>query len=348
MCKKIPLVSVIVPVYNSEKYVTAAIKSVLNQTTNDWELILVDDGSADNSLQICQDFSSQDSRINVIHKENGGVGSARNTGIDAANGEYVLFLDADDTILPNTIMATSRVAEGYNADLVLFGGYVNYLNQNDSIVRQTPIETPIAGVYWKSPCKKLFPILSDIHMATRQLYRRRVIVENSIHFTDHKIAEDALFFSEYYSTNLSCIIGIPDKLFSYAIRDNGSASQKYQPERIENNFYMSSAIRDAAQKLDLSGDESCNFAVQKAVIVDLQLGIKNICLGDFNASEKTAWLKKQMKIPGVLEAVKRVPVSACGSKNDRIKLLLLKGGFYSLTIALVSRNNRSHSLSSAN
>lgn len=340
MGKETPLVSVIVPVYNAGKYVANAINSVLAQTSSEWEMILVDDGSTDESLQICKRFEEQDPRIVVIHKENGGVGSARNVGIDTARGAYILFLDADDSILPCTILTASRVAEEYSADLVLFGGYENYLSKSETLTRQNPIETPIAGVYQKEPCKKLFPILADIHMATRQLFKRDVIIKNNIRFTDHKIAEDAVFFSDYYSVGLSCIIGIPDKLYSYSIRNNGSASQKYQPERVEDNFYMSSAIRKAAERLGMDEDSACQLSVQKSVITDLQLGIKNICLGEFRKSEKRTWLQKQIQIPEVLEAVKMVPIATCGSKNDKIKLLLLKGGFYAIAIELVSWKNR--------
>ena len=87
-------------------------------------------------------------------------------------------------------------------------------------------------------------------------------------------------------------------------------------------------------------DSACQLSVQKSVITDLQLGIKNICLGEFRKSEKRTWLQKQIQIPEVLEAVKMVPIATCGSKNDKIKLLLLKGGFYAIAIELVSWKNR--------
>ena len=93
-------VSVIMPIYNSEKYLQRAIDSVLKQTYTNIELILVDDGSTDNSAQICDAYFNKDSRIKVIHKENGGVSTARNCGIENMQGEYCLFMDSDD-ILPS-------------------------------------------------------------------------------------------------------------------------------------------------------------------------------------------------------------------------------------------------------
>lgn len=93
-----PKISIIVPVYNVEKYLHVCINSILNQNFSDFELILVNDGSKDNSGQICDEFAKEDSRISVIHKKNGGLSSARNAGIDVAKGEYIGFVDSDDWI----------------------------------------------------------------------------------------------------------------------------------------------------------------------------------------------------------------------------------------------------------
>lgn len=91
-------ISVIVPVYNAANYIAMCIQSVQNQTFNSWELILIDDGSQDNSLEICQKYADEDDRISVIHQENAGPGIARNTGIAKALGNYVVFIDSDDYI----------------------------------------------------------------------------------------------------------------------------------------------------------------------------------------------------------------------------------------------------------
>ena len=90
------LFSIIVPVYKAEKYISECVDSVLAQTFEDFELILADDGSPDRCPEICDEYAKKDSRIKVIHKENGGASSARNSGIDAACGEYIIFLDSDD------------------------------------------------------------------------------------------------------------------------------------------------------------------------------------------------------------------------------------------------------------
>ena len=340
MASAAPIVSFIIPVYNAEKYVTGAIESLLNQTADNWEVILVDDGSTDGSLKICRNFAEIDSRITVIHKENGGVGSARNIGIDAADGKYIIFLDADDAIQHTAVETLTYTAEKYNADLVLFGGYENHLNSKEIITYQKPIGADIVGIFQHNPSRKLFPALSSIHMVTRQLMRRDLILQNSIHFTNHKIAEDALFFIEYYSIPMKCIVGISDKLYDYSVRNNCSASQSFHQERMNDNFYMSTAVSNAAKKLEIDTDPDCALAIQKAIIADLQLGIKNVCLSPYSIKKRIEWLREQMKRPEVLAAVNSVPVDSCGSRNDKIKLNLLKGGFYTFVIWLVSWKNR--------
>lgn len=98
MYKTVPLISVVVPIYNVEKYLNECIESIVNQTYNNLEIILVNDGSTDNCAKICDDWINKDERIRVIHKENGGLSSARNAGIDVAKGEYINFIDSDDFI----------------------------------------------------------------------------------------------------------------------------------------------------------------------------------------------------------------------------------------------------------
>ena len=98
--KEHPLISVIVPIYKVEKYLSKCIESIIAQEYSNIEIILVDDGSPDNCGKICNDYAIKDNRIKVIHKENGGLSSARNAGIDIAQGEYIGFVDSDDTIEP--------------------------------------------------------------------------------------------------------------------------------------------------------------------------------------------------------------------------------------------------------
>ena len=114
-----PLISVIIPVYNVQKYIADCIGSILAQSYTELEIILVDDGSTDSTPQILDEFAAKDSRIRVIHKPNGGVSSARNTGIAEKNGEFFCFVDADDTVHPNYILNLYNIIKEYDADIAM-------------------------------------------------------------------------------------------------------------------------------------------------------------------------------------------------------------------------------------
>lgn len=114
--KKNPLVSVVVPIYNVEPYLRECVNSILGQTYSNTEIILVDDGSTDGSSLICDEYSKRDSRIRVIHKANGGLSDARNTGLDDAHGDFVTFVDSDDWLEPNMIERCMNLIEINNAD----------------------------------------------------------------------------------------------------------------------------------------------------------------------------------------------------------------------------------------
>ena len=113
-------VSIVVPVYNAKNYIKRCIESLVCQTYHNLEIILVDDGSSDGSEKICDEYAKEDDRIKVIHKKNSGVSDSRNAGIEAADGDYILFVDSDDYINENTVEDNLKTAIEKNADIVIF------------------------------------------------------------------------------------------------------------------------------------------------------------------------------------------------------------------------------------
>ena len=114
-------ITLIIPVYNKKKYINHCLDSISAQTFEDFEVLLVDDGSTDGSAEICDEFANNNARVRVIHKQNGGVSSARNRGIEEAGGKYVVFCDADDEFPPDALSDLYAAAEKYGADITVGG-----------------------------------------------------------------------------------------------------------------------------------------------------------------------------------------------------------------------------------
>ena len=156
-----PTISVIVPVYNTEKYLPRCIESVLAQTFVDWEMLLIDDGSTDASGSICDEYAAKDERIRVFHKENGGVSSARNLGLDNAQGEWITFVDSDDWIEENFLKSFDG---NLDADLVLGNmiekGPLGNLLRNIPSGYHHPLKKALEGnltkLAFESSCGKMF------------------------------------------------------------------------------------------------------------------------------------------------------------------------------------------------
>lgn len=163
-----PLLSVIVPVYNVEAFLARCVDSILNQTYRHLEVILVDDGSRDSSGAICDDYGRKDSRVRVVHKENGGLSSARNVGLDVCRGEYIVFVDSDDWIEPDAYEKMLETARKYDVKLVCGGRYDVDAETGEKIVglcppctEQISSEELVSRIFtWNqcdsSACDKLF------------------------------------------------------------------------------------------------------------------------------------------------------------------------------------------------
>lgn len=187
------MVSVIIPAYNAEKSIKRAIESILNQTYKDFELILIDDGSNDCSLEICRNYAENDTRVKVVHKNNGGVSSARNLGLTKATGKYVAFVDADDWVGTEYLKNLVSEAEKEAADLVINyaevylhgrGEKENYPEQLIENNDYTSLFLQNDLIWHTSPWSKLFKL--------------ETIRKSAIKFPENiHIGEDAIFLYDY-------------------------------------------------------------------------------------------------------------------------------------------------------
>lgn len=220
------LISVIVPVYNVEQYLSDCIKSILNQTYTNLELLLVDDGSTDNSGIICDEFSSVDNRIKVIHKINGGLSSARNVGIESASGDYYSFIDSDDYVEETFLECLYRKSLQENADICecsFFRLRMNKMTRErvfdyETLDHETAIRRLLAIPY------ESFVVIWN------KLYRKKLF--DKIRFPEGKLHEDEYTtYKLIYEANKVAYVNM--NLYIYRIRDKSITNSEFNFKRLE-------------------------------------------------------------------------------------------------------------------
>lgn len=214
-------VSIIVPVYNVEKYLSEAINSVIEQTYKNIEILLIDDGSTDNSGKICDMYLEKDARIKVFHQENKGLSGARNTGLKNATGKYIMFLDSDDKFELNACELLYNAIEETKADYVI----ANYINiDEDGTKWENPVFSKEKYQSFKLSIKdyeKSFYIMNS--GVWNKIFRKSFIDSLDLKFVERLPAEDAIF-TTYCFIKSENVYYIPDIVYQYRQRYDGSIS----------------------------------------------------------------------------------------------------------------------------
>lgn len=237
------MISVIVPVYNVEDFLSMCINSILNQKYYNFELILVDDGSTDSSGTICDKFALVDDRITVVHKRNSGVSSARNIGIELASGRYVVFVDSDDYLHENYLMELIYIIQEYPLSWCFCG--CNCVDEKNNILeyncvydnKQKYRNYSLTEYYniWKANYSALLWI---------RIFDLDIIKKNNLKFDENmSLSEDVLFNLEYgkYCNGFS-IINLP--LYNHRVYKNDSYNH-LDGKKVKNSFYINQKIYDA-------------------------------------------------------------------------------------------------------
>ena len=269
--------SVIIPAYNCENTIANTVKSVLNSGLSDFEIIIVDDGSKDNTGAVCDKLSQEHKEIKCIHKENSGVSSTRNRGIDEANGEYLLFMDADDTVDPNSLITPCEIISEHKPDMLIFGLSFDYLSGN-KVYRRDEMAYPKEGIFTPAQWSNMFVDLFQYNALSpvwNKFYKTELIRKNNIQF------DKTVFLMEDFLFVLNCMNKC-ESLYLY----NKVIYRYYQPEddtraysrvsRIKDiNSYiepftksisdLTSTLKDA-HSLDFSQGEEVLFELYKMII----------------------------------------------------------------------------------
>lgn len=316
-------ISIIVPVYNSARYLPQCIESILNQTCPDFELLLIDDGSRDSSGEICESYAERDTRVRVIHQENAGVSAARNRGLDEAGGEYVMFVDSDDYIDPAFLERARREIQASDAEIYICGVVVEAFQNGESRSRTVYA----AKGKKKYNAKELLEEMGAFYPATyiyspcHKLYRRKVIEDGGIRFDTH------ISFWEDFLFNQECLAGVnavqvsDETYYHYRKENANSLSQRRSPEQYDMTEYVFDRMRSLLETLHCSEERRRRFEYEYAnMLLSVVLGCYARQYENVDARERRRMLVKLSHN----DYVRRVPPGKGESPTYKVMLLFLR------------------------
>ncbi len=293
-----PLISIIIPVYNVEEYLAKCLESVINQTYKNIEIICVNDGSTDNSLEILNTYAQNDNRIKVIDKDNDGISSARNTGIKVMNGEYIMFVDSDDWIDIETCEHAINTIIEYRVDVVMWSYTREY--ENNSIPKKIfDQDILFSEIETKSKIYRRFFGLYDFELAHPEnadavvtvwgkLYKASLIKNNNIEFINTKeigSCEDALFNIHMfkYVKNVYYI----NKYYYHYRKSNSSFTMNYKNDLYLNWHNLYTLMERHIKENDLDDSFEKSLLNRKALnMISLGLNISSSNLSFFNRRDE--------------------------------------------------------------
>lgn len=306
-----PTVSVVIPVYNVEAYLCECVDSVLAQTMQDFEIILVDDGATDSSGAICDRYDHQDPRVRVIHQPNGGLSAARNTGLDAAVGEYVYFLDSDDYIAPNSLELLLAKAAPACADVVFFDAHVFFTDcEPDPNVYQYHRSKD----YGTKPGRQMLLALLDTDeyrtAVPLMLLRREYMLQNGLRFRPGILHEDELFTFYVYHAD-GTLVHCHEALYARRMRQASIMTGASMVRRYESVYTIYLELSELYRKKRIRDEAGRRYSARMARSV----------LGKFkllSEADKASFVQKQ-------QAFKKDVLRNGGYKDIKLKIKCSSG-----------------------
>ncbi|MBP3646773.1 MAG: glycosyltransferase family 2 protein [Clostridia bacterium] len=305
------LISVIIPVYNVERYLERCVESVRNQTYTNLEIILVDDGSPDRCPQMCDEYAFEDKRIRVIHKENGGQGYARNDGLTIATGEYVTFIDSDDWISSDHIENLYRQIKENDADVAI-GAHTVIGNGEERKVRYESLE---AKVYRHEEIREsiLMPLIGtdeeqprDVQVdssSSMSLYRMSTIKENAIWYESERIivGEDLFFNIDFLNKAEKAVV--VEEYGYYYFQNEESTSRKYNKKRFQKTLCFYELLRERTAVLGIHGD-NVKRRVYRNFLMKVRVAIRHIVCAELSIRRKYAEIYEVLEHSYVQDALR--------------------------------------------
>ena len=307
-------VSVIVPVYNVEKYLVRCVQSILSQTYRDLEIVLVDDGSKDSSPQICDQLATQDPRIKVVHQENQGLGGARNTGLMNATGAFITFIDSDDYVGETHIENLYSSATKAQADIAV-GFYVS-VNEKGKITRKKNHLKIGDYEHERVFNELLLPMIgteeghhSDTAVepsCCMSLYRLSIIKEHNISFASTKeiIAEDQFFNIDCFMYAQKVVVTEVDDYYYYM--NSQSLTRKYDKERFNRTINYYHCLKQKVGQYGLS--ELAEKRIARSFLMKTRIALRLIAYADMDFGCKRSAINGILSHDLVAKVIKEYPI----------------------------------------
>lgn len=233
-----PKISIIIPVYNAAEHLAPCLEGLLTQTLGDIEIICVDDGSRDSSLEVLNSFAARDSRIKLLSQQNRGCGGARNSGLDRATGDYILFIDADDYVEGDYCQRMYEAAERHSADVVVVGMkkvYAHYTKDRFVVEREAVYSSP-QQKFEAVDCPRIFYVMN-------KLFRRESLQRLSLRFEESVCYEDVMFLARVFC-EMGDLVTIPDVYYMYVNQSTGITKSRQTPKKQQDKYIAHKAFVD--------------------------------------------------------------------------------------------------------
>lgn len=252
----LPLVSIIIPVYNGEKYVSKCLYSVVNQTYSNLEIIVINDGSKDTSLKICCDFDYSGHKIRIINNNNHGPGYSRNCGLNVAKGEYVIFVDCDDVIHENYVELLVKTIVTEKNDLVICRVVDLFINENESVIKKRWRLIP-QNLTNDFLCDyhKLYPETVYLSGPVAKVYKKDIIDKYNITFPVNISWGEDQAFNQIYYKYVHSFSFVANTYYYYCHRNNYSLTKKFDNKNFEERLLLIEKVKKFLNEIDVKNKE---------------------------------------------------------------------------------------------
>ena len=292
-----PTFSIILPVFNAEKTIDNCIEKLLNQTYRDFELIIIDDGSKDNSLKICYNYSLKDNRIRIFHKENSGAGPTRNYGLKVAKGKYIFFPDADDWVDIDLLEKTIQKMIESDIDLIIFGIENIIFDDKNNIISKVKTNIPDAIYLTQKDCYNNWNYYRKINIGLlnspfNKIYKMDIIKKYNILFPSLRRTQDAYFNLLYYDKINSMLI-MNDVMYHYNVNNIQKIGTKFPKDVVDCFIVFNKKMVEMLIKWEIYDEKSKVLADNN--LLGCLIDILNLCknpIWNFTIKQKLNYISK--------------------------------------------------------